>query len=135
VAIVESAGTPLPNLVGQQQSAAQSQAQQEGFQLNPEQDAKSNQAAGTITGQSPRPGTPITPGEVVTIRVSAGPPMVNIPNVDGQFVQRAIGILQASGFQVNVNTVGPGHRVFNYSPNGQAPKGSTITIFVGFGGL
>jgi beta-lactam-binding protein with PASTA domain len=135
VAIVESAGMPLPNLVGQQQSAAQAQAQQEGFQLNPEQDTNSNQAAGTITSQSPRPGTPITPGEVVTIRVSAGPQMVNIPNVDRLEVQHAIAILQAAGFQVNVNTVGPGHHVFNYSPNGQAPKGSTITIFVGFGGL
>jgi hypothetical protein len=35
---------------------------------------------------------------------------------------------------VNVNTVGPGHHVFNYSPAGQAPQSSTITIFVGFGG-
>jgi eukaryotic-like serine/threonine-protein kinase len=133
VAIVESSGIPLPALVGQQQSAAQQQAQQDGFQLNPQQDTKSNQPAGTITGQSPRPGTPITPGEVVTIRVSAGPQMVNVPNVDGLFVQRAIALLQAAGFHVNVNSVGPGHRVFNYNPAGQAPKGSTITIFVGFG--
>ena len=134
VAIVESSGIPLPALVGQQQSAAQQQAQQDGFQLNPEQDAKSNQPAGTITGQSPQPGTPITPGEVVTIRVSAGPQLVNVPNVDGLEVQHAISLLQAAGFQVNVNTVGPGHHVFNYSPAGQAPQSSTITIFVGFGG-
>ena len=134
VAIVESSGIPLPVLVGQQESAAQQQSQQDGFQLNPEQDAKSNQPAGTITGQSPKPGTPITPGEVVTIRVSAGPQMVNIPNVDGLWVQHAIALLQAAGFQVNVNSVGPGHHVFNYSPAGQAPQGSTITIFVGFGG-
>jgi serine/threonine-protein kinase len=134
VAIMESSGIPLPALVGQQESAAQQQAQQDGFQLNPEQDAKSNQPAGTITGQSPKPGTPITPNEVVTIRVSAGPPMVNVPNVDGLMVQHAISILQAAGFQVNVNTAGPGHHVFNYSPAGQAPHGSTITIFVGFGG-
>jgi eukaryotic-like serine/threonine-protein kinase len=134
VAIVESAGIPLPALVGQQESAAQQQSQQDGFQLNPEQDAKSNQPAGTITGQSPKPGTPITPGEVVTIRVSAGPQMVNVPNVDGLWVQHAISILQAAGFQVNVNAVGPGHHVFNYNPAGQAPQGSTITIFVGFGG-
>jgi serine/threonine-protein kinase len=133
VAIVESSGIPLPALVGQQQSAAQQQAQQDGFQLNPEQDAKSNQPAGTITGQSPQPGMPITPGEVVTIRVSAGPQMVNIPNVDGLRVQHAIALLHAAGFQVNVNSVGPGHHVFNYSPAGQAPKGTTITIFVGFG--
>ena len=133
VTIVESSGIPLPALVGQQESAAQQQSQQDGFQLNPEQDAKSNQPAGTITSQSPKPGTPITPGEVVTVRVSAGPQMINVPNVDGLWVQHAISILHAAGFQVNVNDVGPGHHVFNYNPAGQAPQGSTITIFVGFG--
>ncbi len=135
VAIVQSAGLPLPDLVGQQQSAAQQQAQQDGFQLNPQQDKKSNQPAGTITGQSPRPGTPITPGEVVTIRVSAGPQLVNIPNVDGLNVQQAVKVLMQHGFQVAVNHVGPGQQVFTYDPAGQAAQGSTITIFVGFGGL
>jgi eukaryotic-like serine/threonine-protein kinase len=135
VRIVQSAGLPLPNLVGQQQSAAQQQAQQDGFQLNPVQDTKSDQPAGTITRQSPRPGTPITPGEVVTIRVSAGPQLVDIPNVDGQNERQAVSILTQAGFQVTVDRVGRGHQVFNYTPTGQAPKGSTITIFIGFGGL
>jgi len=135
VAIVQSAGIPLPNLVGQQQSAVQQQAQQDGFQLNPEQDTKSNQSAGTITAQSPKPGTPITHGEVVTIRVSAGPQMVSIPNVDHLSAQQAMSVLTQAGFQVSIDHVGPGQRVFNYSPTGQAPKGSTITLFVGFGFL
>ncbi len=132
VTIVQSAGIPLPNLVGQQESAAQGQAQQDGFQLNPQPDTNSDQPAGTITGQAPRPGAPITPGEVVTIKVSTGPQLVNVPNVDGQDEQQAIATLTAAGFQVNVNHVGPGHRVFAFSPSGQAPKGSTITINVGF---
>jgi serine/threonine-protein kinase len=135
VRIVQSAGLPLPNLVGQQQSAAEQQSQQDGFRLNPEQDTKSDQPAGTITRQSPRPGTPITPGEVVTIRVSAGPQPVDIPTVVGQDVKDAVNILTQAGFQVSVNRVGPGHRVFNQTPTGQAPKGSTITIFIGFGNL
>lgn len=135
VAIVQSDGIPLPDLVGQQQSAAQQQAQQDGFQLNPQQDKNSDQPAGTITGQSPRPGTPITAGEVVTIQVSAGPQLVSIPSVRGQNVGQAIAALTSAGFHVSVDHVGPGHRVFAYNPTGQAPKGSTITIFVGFGGL
>jgi beta-lactam-binding protein with PASTA domain len=135
VTIVESAGQPLPNLVGQQESAAQQQSQQEGFQLNPEPDKNSSQPAGTITAQSPRPGTPITPGEVVTIRVSAGPQLVPIPDVQAMNAQQAIAVLQQAGFQVNVDTLSRGHRVFSYNPTGQAPKGSTITIFVGFGGF
>ena len=135
VTIVESAGQPLPELVGQQESAAQQQSQQDGFQLNPETDKNSSQPAGTITAQSPRPGTPITPGEVVTIRVSAGPQLVAIPDVQGMPAQQAIAVLQQAGFQVNVDTLSRGHRVFGYNPTGQAPKGTTITIFVGFGGF
>jgi len=135
VAIVQSAGIPLPNLVGQQQDAAQQLAQQDGFQLNPEQDMNSDQPAGTITRQSPKAGTPITPGEVVTIKVSAGPQLVDIPNVDGMQEDQAIHVLTDAGFQVAVAHIGPGHRVFNHNPTGQAPKGSTVTIFVGLGGL
>jgi serine/threonine-protein kinase len=135
VTIVQSDGIPLPNLIGQQLSAAQQVGQQDGFQPNPQPDANSDQPAGTITAQSPEPGTPITPGEVVTIKVSTGPQLVDVPNVDGQQEQQAIATLTAAGFQVNVDHVGPGHRVFNFSPTGQAPKGSTITIFVGFGGF
>jgi hypothetical protein len=39
--------------------------------------------------------------------------------------------LEKLGFSVQVNQVGPLDTVFNYSPNTQAPKGSTITIWVG----
>jgi beta-lactam-binding protein with PASTA domain len=46
-------------------------------------------------------------------------------------VDQATQTLQKLGFSVNVNQVGPVDNVFNYSPNNQAPKGSTITIWVG----
>jgi eukaryotic-like serine/threonine-protein kinase len=133
VSIVQSAGPPLPVLVGQSQDAAQQLAQQLGFQVNPVTDTHSDQPAGTITAQSPRPGGPITPGEVVTIHVSAGPQLVDIPNVDGLEEQQAVSLLMQAGFKVNIDHQGFGHRVFNYSPSGQAPAGSTITISEGFG--
>jgi eukaryotic-like serine/threonine-protein kinase len=133
VVIVQSAGPPLPNLVNQQLTAAQQQAQQFGFQVNPVNDAKSNLPAGTIVSQSPRAGGPITSGEVVTVRVSIGPQLVNVPNVQGMSDQQAIAELQQAGFQVNVNQQGFGHRVFSYSPIGPAPRGSIINIFLGFG--
>ena len=132
VTITVSAGPPLQNLVGQQLAAAQAMAQQAGYALNPVPDAKSNQPAGTITSQSPAPGTPISPNEVVTVQVSNGPPLVNIPNVQGMNVDEATQQLTSAGFNVTVNQVTPGHKVINYSPTGQAPKGSTITLNVGF---
>jgi serine/threonine-protein kinase len=132
VALTVSAGPPLPNFVGTQLPAAQSTAQQGGYALNPVTEAKSNQPAGTITSQSPAPGTPVSPHEVVTVHVSAGPPQVSIPNVTGMNVNQATQALTAAGFNVAVNNVLPGHKVISYSPTGQAPQGSTITLTVGF---
>jgi eukaryotic-like serine/threonine-protein kinase len=134
VALTVSAGLPLPNLVGQQFSAAQGMAQSGGFQLN-QQSVASSQPPGIITGQSPAPGTPISNGEVVTVQVSSGPPQVPIPNVVGQSVGQATQILQQAGFQVQVANGGVfgDHNIASESPTGQAPKGSTITITEGFG--
>jgi eukaryotic-like serine/threonine-protein kinase len=138
VKITVSAGPPLPNFVGQQQSAAQQWAGANGVSLNVQPDAKSSQPQGTITRQSPAPNTPVSKGEVITVYVSPGPPNVAIPNVDGEGVLRAYHRLRALGFQVTTQQAGPfGNTVFNYSPSGQAPKGSTITIYYGlpsFGG-
>ena len=133
VAITISAGPPLPNFVGQQQAAVQAWAQANGISLNQQPaPASSTQPQGTITKQSPAPNTPVTKGEVVTIYISPGPPAVAVPNVDGMSVLQAYAKLRALGFQVTTTQSGPfGRTVFNYSPTGSAPKGSTITIFYG----
>ena len=133
VQLVVSAGPPLPNFVGQQVEAAQAAAQSGGYSINQVAAASSSQPSGTIVRQSPEPGTPITSGEVVTVWVSAGPPQVNIPDVTGMNINQAEAALTAAGFNVTVDQIGPGHRVFIYSPTGQAPQGSTITITVGLG--
>ena len=133
VGIMVSAGPPLPNFVGQQFQDAQDQAQSGGYQLQQVQDADSTEPPGTITSQSPTPGTPITAGEVVTVHVSNGPPDVPVPDVTGDSVDHATHILEQVGFQVQVNSgVFGGDTVSNESPSGQAPQGSTITLTVGF---
>ncbi len=132
VKITVSSGPPLPDFVGQQQSAAEQWAQANGVSLNQQPDAKSSQPQGTITRQSPAPDTAVTKGEVITIYISPGPPNVPVPNVDGEGVLQAYHQLQALGFQVTTQRAGPfGKNVFDYSPNGQAPKGSTITLYYG----
>jgi beta-lactam-binding protein with PASTA domain len=133
VALTVSAGQPLPNLVGQQFPAAQGMAQSGGFQLN-QQSVASSQPPGTITAQSPAPGTPISNGEVVTVQVSSGPPQAPIPNVVGLSVNQGTQILEQAGFQVSVAGGGVfGNKQINSeSPTGQAPKGTTITITEGF---
>ncbi len=134
VALAVSAGPGLPNFVGQPVQAAQSAAQSGGFTIQPVP-VKSSQPAGTVLSQSPGANTPITPGEVVTVRVSQGPPLVPVPNVQGLPLQQAIRELQRAGFGVNVSQ-GLGNKVISYSPSGQQPKGTTITLDVGlFSGL
>ncbi len=131
VSLTVSSGQPVPSFVGQQKAVAEQWAQANGVNLNEVADAKSDQPAGTITQQSVPPGSSFTAHEVITINYSNGPQMADVPNVDGQQVSQATQALTQAGFQVKVDQVGPLDMVFNYSPSGQAPQGSTITIYVG----
>jgi beta-lactam-binding protein with PASTA domain len=126
------AGIPLPPLVNQNISDVQSWAQQNNISLNIQQVAN-DAAAGTIIQQSLPAGTPVTPGEQVTVVVSSGPPEVTIPgNLAGQPFNQVQQQLQQLGFQVNGQHIGPGQMVIAVQPGGQAPKGSTITVIYGF---
>jgi len=132
IAMTVSEGPPLPDFRGQDQQSIQQWASQNGITLNVQQDTGSSQPQGAITRQSPAPGTPLTVNETVTIGVSAGPPQVAIPNVDGMGIGEARQKLMKLGFDVTVNRFGPFNKVFAYSPHDQAPKGSTISIDAGF---
>jgi serine/threonine-protein kinase len=133
VALLVAGAPPLPNFVGMNVQAAQQWAAQNGVTLQQQQDTGSQQAAGTITGQQPAAGATFEPGQTVTVDVSTGPQEVNVPNPIGMSVGQATQALQAAGFQVQVNRYGPFDKVFDFSPVGQAPRGSTITLDVGFG--
>jgi eukaryotic-like serine/threonine-protein kinase len=133
VHLVVSAGLPLPNFVGQQIGDAQGAASAGGFSINQVTVSNSSQQAGTIIRQSPAANTPITPGEVVTVWVSQGPSQVNVPDLTGMNLDDAENALTSAGFNVTVNQLGPGHHVITWSPQGQAPQGSTITVTVGLG--
>ena len=134
VTIQVAEGLPVPNFVGQDLAAAQQWAAANGASLQQQQDQNSQQPQGTITGQEPAPGSLYQRGEAVTVNVSSGPAEVNVPDVIGMTVQQARQVLQAAGFQAQVQSFGLGdgnnRRVWNYSPIGQAPRGSTILLDV-----
>jgi eukaryotic-like serine/threonine-protein kinase len=132
VAILLAASPPLPNFVGMNIQQAQQWAQQHGVTLQIQQDQNSQAQQGTITGQTPAAGSAYRPGQTVTVRVSNGPALVNVPSVIGLNVNQATRLLEAAGFQVQVETFGlGGNRVIDYSPVGQAPAGSTVVLDVG----
>jgi eukaryotic-like serine/threonine-protein kinase len=138
VAILVAEGLPVPNFFGQNLQVAQQWAAAHGASLQTQQDQNSSQPVGTITGQEPGAGSLYQHGETVVVNVSNGPAEVNVPDVIGMSVQEATQQLQAAGFRVQTQSFGlgnnPNGRVWDYSPVGQAPRGSTILLDVLPGG-
>ena len=138
VTIQVAAGAAVPNFVGQSLQVAQQWASAHGANLQTQQDQNSQQPSGTITGQEPAADSLYQRGETVVVNVSSGPAEVSVPDVIGMSVQEATQQLQAAGFQVQTQSFGlPGNangKVWDYSPVGQAPRGSTILLDVLPGG-
>jgi beta-lactam-binding protein with PASTA domain len=72
------------------------------------------------------------PGQTVVVQVSTGPQLVAVPSPIGMSVKDATQLLENAGFQVKANRFGFFDKVFDFSPVGEAPRGSTITLDVGF---
>jgi eukaryotic-like serine/threonine-protein kinase len=132
VTILVAGGPPLPTFVGMDINAAQALATERNVHLQQQPDDNSQQAAGIVSGQEPAAGGLVQPGQTVIVRVSTGPRLVSVPNVAGMTTEQATRLLQAAGFQVAVHRFFFSNKVFSFSPSGQAPRGSTITLNVGF---
>jgi serine/threonine-protein kinase len=128
VAILVAASLPVPNFVGQNVQVAQQWASEHGLTLNQQADNTSQQAAGTVTGQQPAANSAYQQGETITVEVSSGPQLVNVPDVTGLSLAQATQELQQAGFKVQVQ--GPPYHgtVWGYSPVTPQASGSTITL-------
>ena len=128
-----TAPVAVPNVVGQQETAAESALQNAGFKPAIKTDPTSSAPLGQVTAQSPSGGT-APQGSTVTITISGG--NVPVQSVVGDSQATATQILTQAGFQVNVQQgTGPAQyangMVFSQQPSsGTAPKGSTVTIYV-----
>jgi serine/threonine-protein kinase len=131
VTILVAAGPPLPDFTGQSIDAVRQWASENNAKLQEESDANSQDPAGTVVSQEPAAGAIFQPGQTVVVQVSSGPQLVPVPDPRGMTVQDATQLLQNAGFQVKVSSFLAFGKVFAYSPVGQAPPGSTITLDVG----
>jgi len=91
--------------------------------------------AGKVARQSPGAGEQVGEGDTVTLTISKGPEMVEVPDVVGQSVDDAKQTLGGAGFKVEEDRglLGLfGDTVKSQSVKGgdKAPKGSTITITI-----
>ena len=71
------------------------------------------------------------PGQTVDVSVSNGPPLVPFPDMRGQPFGQVRQELEQLGFQVVGKQYFFGNRVISTSPAGEAPAGSTITVYYG----
>jgi serine/threonine-protein kinase len=88
---------------------------------------------GRVISQDPEGGT-LFKGETVSLVVSLGPELVEVPDVDGSGVDAATEELEAAGFVVQVERFTPyfglGFVMRQEAKGEMLPQGSTVTIWV-----
>jgi serine/threonine-protein kinase len=126
---------PITDYQGTPYDAAVAALSAAGFRIV-ERSAYSHKVAkDLVLTQDPRSGHGAS-GETITLTRSLGPKLVTVPNVQRMGVPAARKVLQEAGFRIKVQPVGinpAGVRYVLYSNPGartEAPKGSTITLYV-----
>ncbi|MER6996254.1 Stk1 family PASTA domain-containing Ser/Thr kinase [Streptomyces sp. NPDC000410] len=135
IALVVSKGTPIdvPEVTGESVEDATSTLQEAGLKVRvADEQVHSPEPAGAVARQSPAHGGQAAAGDTVTLTVSKGPRMIDVPDVVGDNVDDATRELEKAGFKVDVDRGFPflGDTVESQSvaAGEQAPEGSTITI-------
>jgi beta-lactam-binding protein with PASTA domain/serine/threonine protein kinase len=125
----------ISNQVGESASAAKAALTKAGFKVKITSEHSDRIDKGLVISQSPDEGTGVK-GDTITLKQSLGPVMVTIPNVRSMGVEAAKKAMAEAGFKtkvqaVAVNYIGVGYVVYSKpSAKSQAPKGSTVTLYV-----
>ncbi|MGW6908493.1 Stk1 family PASTA domain-containing Ser/Thr kinase [Streptomyces sp. NPDC054940] len=138
VALTVSKGSPveIPDVTGGSLADARAELQEAGLKVKvASARVNSEFDAGQVAQQSPADGGQAAEGDTVTLTLSKGPEMIEVPDVVGDSVDDAKAELEAAGFQVDEDRglLGLfGDTVKKQSVDGgeTAPKGSTITITI-----
>ncbi|MGA4848361.1 Stk1 family PASTA domain-containing Ser/Thr kinase [Streptomyces sp. G5(2025)] len=136
VALVVSKGraVEVPDVVGDSEADAVADLKGAGLKVRiASARVHSDEDKGAVAEQDPGEGKTLAEGDTVTLSISKGPPMVEVPDVTGMSVDDAVDELESKGFAVEKDRglLGLfGDTVKDQSVDGgdEAPKGSTITI-------
>ncbi len=126
----------VPNVVGLTQQQADDALRERGLGSQVVQNANTDeQAAGNVFRQDPPAGRTARPGRTVKLMVSLGPPTYTVPNLIGEPLDKAPGILDRARLQlgkvqrVYVNGAKRG-RIVNQNPIPGASLGSPAPVDV-----
>jgi serine/threonine-protein kinase len=139
VSLVISKGRPVdvPDLVGLTLDEAQDELSAAGLEMRTSSRKVFSDEVdeGSVVLQSPGEGRRLAKGAQVTVTLSKGPQLFEVPDVKGKKEGEAREILQEAGFEVDVFDALPvfgDNKVWRQSPGGgsQKPKGTTIDLTV-----
>jgi serine/threonine-protein kinase len=124
----------VPRVAGEELGKAQKKIKDAGLEVGKVSEETSETVKkGVVIRQSPDTGS-LFRGDKVALVVSSGPPLVQVPDVQGRQLDEAVGILEDAGFKTKVERLFGGifGTVHSTDPEAgsQVPKGSTITIRV-----
>ena len=131
----------VPDVVGWQENDAVAALEEAGFTVEIEEEPSPEVERGFVTGTDPAAGSMLRPGTTVTLSVSSGPEITDVPDLTGLTAQEAQEALDEAGLLLNsqVNeersdSVEAG-QVLSQNPaaGSQISKGTQVSITVSAG--
>ncbi|MCL3863251.1 transglycosylase domain-containing protein [Actinotalea sp. K2] len=125
----------IPSVAGMGEAEARAALEAAGFAVAVTTENSNDVPEGIVIGSNPSGEAQV--GSTVTIVVSVGPGLVDVPAVAGLDEAGARSALEAAGFVVTVTrqegTAAQGTVISSNPSGGQAPPGSTVTLIVSSG--
>jgi serine/threonine-protein kinase len=124
----------VPDFTGKSAARAAKRLDGLGLDVRRTEENSDSVAEGKVITQTPSSGT-LFRGDVVTLNVSKGPVLVEIPDLTAQGVAEATATLQDLGFVVQ-SQPGPGYLGLGFVQSAEpgfgtkAPKGSTVVLYL-----
>ncbi len=121
----------VPDVVNYSEADARAALEGAGFSVKVNREYSDRVDQGFVMSQNPGGGQKADKGSTVTITVSKGSDMVEVPNVVGQSYESAKSTLQSAG--LNVATSGVGSKVVGQNPvsGNRVSRGTTVTLTLG----
>ncbi|MFI5046871.1 MAG: Stk1 family PASTA domain-containing Ser/Thr kinase [Acidimicrobiia bacterium] len=134
--VAKEPAVPVPDVANQDQTPAAATLGMAGFTVTQRNDPSDDVPVGKVVGTDPPAGTLLPRGSAITLILSSGPELIDIPNTTGQTQAGATTVLLDAGFNVIVSLQAspPAQRgiVISQSPAaGKAPRLTNVTIVVG----